>query len=66
MRPWAKWCIEHRMSWAVSFAMLLCVPVYLVVGCYTGCAEIFNEWWRDWRRLQREARAAQEGKSHDQ
>lgn len=64
MRPWAKWCIEHRMSAAVHIALLMFIPVYLVVGCYTGCAELLNEWWRDWRRVQREARARLEGKSH--
>lgn len=65
MRPWAKWCIEHRMSWAVSFAMLLCIPVYLAVGCYMGCSEILKEWSGDWKRVRRESRAAQEGKSND-
>lgn len=62
MRPWAKWCIERRMSWVVQFAMLLCIPVYLAVGCYTGCVELLKEWRQDWRRVQCEASAAQESK----
>ena len=51
------------MSWVVQFAMLLCIPVYLAAGCYTGCVELLKEWRQDWRRVQREARAAQEKKA---
>ena len=62
MRPCAKWCIEHRMLWVVQFVMLLCIPVYLAVGCYTGCLELLKEWRQDWRQMQCEASEAQEKK----
>lgn len=63
MRPWVRWRIERHMSWVVQFAMLLCIPVYLAAGCYTGCVELLKEWRQDWRLVQREARAAQEKKT---
>ena len=52
MRPWAKWCFAHRMGWGVFAVLIIGLPVYLLIGCYLGAAELAKEWACDWRSIQ--------------
>lgn len=61
MRKWIAWCIDHRLKFIPVVALLGAIPVYIVVGVYVGCTELFNEWMRDFRFI-REAKPSDQTK----
>ena len=54
VRPWAVWCITHRLAWVVNAAIIFSLPVFAVYDACTGCLDGV----RDWRRELARARAA--------
>lgn len=48
MRPWAKWCVEHRMKWVIYAFLLLLTPLYLAynmgAAALAGMGEIREAW----------------------
>lgn len=51
MRPWAKWCLTHRMSFVVYLVAAICSPLYFLVYIPEG----FSDWMRDIRSIKHEA-----------
>jgi hypothetical protein len=54
MRPWAKWCCNHRLRWALYAVAVICLPLYIFVNIdFKGMAKDLKA---DLRRIKGEGK----------
>jgi hypothetical protein len=43
MRPWVKWCVNHKMKFVVYLAWLLVLPLFLLAYAENAAADAMHE-----------------------
>ena len=52
MRPWALWCINHRLTWLLFvFAVLVQFPLYLIGGIVAVVGDAYTDTRSAWREI---------------